>query len=177
MENEQENVKASQPRNTWFFERGDGLVFAADETEAWGILRNRGNWMRKDFKMLGMSDGKTYYDIIKNAKKEVVDIQQKRNDIDFDYQNYLKTQERLKFTELRDDNDEMVIKVKGILKDLSVKLQEVDSQLSNINKTIVTKAFNAELEKARGNMVMPSNQDVLTPNPSDRAGVLSNLKI
>lgn len=174
-EQEQQSVQNSKPRKTWFFERGDGFIFATDESEAWDILKHRGNWMRKDFKMLGMSDGTTYYDIIKNSKKEITDIQEKRRELDSDYQNYLKTQERLKFTELKDDDDEMVVKVKGILRDLSAKLQEIDSQLSNINKTIVDKAFNAELEKARGNIVMPSNQDVLTPVVSDREKILANL--
>lgn len=178
MDNEQqENVKASQPRKTWFFERGDGFIFACDEAEAWGLLYNRNNWMRRDFKMLGMSDGTTYYDTVKNAKKEVAEMTQQRAELDSDYQKFLKTEERLRFEELREDTDEMVIRVKGKLKELSDKIQEIDLQLKNVNKMIVDKAFNAELEKARGNIISPSNHDIITPNTGDREKVLSNLQI
>ena len=177
MDNEQDNIKATQPRNTWFFERGDGFIFATDEIEAWSILHNRGNWMRRDFKMLGMSDGKTYYEILKNSKKEISILQNERAVLDVDLQKYLKTEERLRFSELRDDDDEMVIKVKSKIDELNLKIGEIDNKLKDFSKTLVDKAFNAELEKARGNMVQPSNQDILTPNPNDRAGVLNNLKI
>lgn len=177
MDNEQENVKATQPRNTWFFERGDGFIFATDEQEAWGILHNRGNWMRRDFKMLGMSDGKTYYQTLKDSKKEVNNLTNERAILDIDYQKYLKTEERLRFNELREDDDEMVIKVKSKLDEVGGKIAEIDAKLKDFSKTLIDKAFNAELEKARGNMIQPSNYDIITPNPNDRNGVLSNLKI
>lgn len=176
-EQEQQSVKSSQPRKTWFFERGDGFIFACDEQEAWGILHNRTNWMRRDFKMLGMSDGQTYYDIIRNSKKEVNELSQQRAELQSDYSRYLQTEERLRFTELKDDTDEMVIKVKALIKDLGAKIADIDSKLANINKTIVDKAFNAELEKARGNIVQPANHDIITPVGSDRDKILNNLKV
>jgi len=171
-----EGIKPTKVSNTWFFERGDGYIFATDELEAWNLLNNKSNWARSDFKMLGMSDGKTYVDIIKNSNREIDALNQERTMIDRDYQKFLLTEERLRFQELKDETDEMVIKVTAILKQLTDKITAIDVQIADFNRTIVKKAFDAELEKARGNMVYPANFDVVTPNQADRNKILSNIK-
>lgn len=176
-EKKKENVPPTKVSNTWFFERtGDGYIFACDELEAWNLLNNKSNWARRDFKMLGMSDGKTYVSVLKSSNQEIAKLNQERAVIDRDYQRYLQTEERLRFDELKGDDDEMVIKVKAILNDLSTKIQEIDSKIANFNSVIVKQAFNAELEKARGNMVAPANFDVMTPIQADREKILANLK-
>ena len=178
MDNEtKENVPPTKIANTWFFERtGDGYIFACDELEAWNLLNNKSNWARRDFKMLGMSDGRTYVSVLKNSNREIASLNEQRVVLDRDFQRYSQTEERLRFTELKDDTDEMVIKVKGILNDLQKKLQVIDDQIQNFNKIIIKKAFDAELEKARGNMVAPANFDVITPISADRGKILDNMK-
>lgn len=172
-----ENTPPTKVSNTWFFERtGDGYIFACDELEAWNLLNNKSNWARRDFKMLGMSDGKTYVSVLKSSNREKEQLMQERMLLDRDYQRYLQTEERLRFTELKDDTDEMVIKVKGLIKELGDKIQAIDAQVNDYNRITVKKAFDAELEKARGNIVMPSNFDVMTPIQADREKILANLK-
>lgn len=172
-----ENTPPTKVSNTWFFERtGDGYIFACDELEAWNLLNNKSNWARRDFKMLGMSDGKTYVSVLKSSNREKEQLMQERTLLDKDYQRYLQTEERLRFTELKDDTDEMVIKVKGLIKELGDKIQAIDAQVNDYNRITVKKAFDAELEKARGNIVMPSNFDVMTPIQADREKILANLK-
>ena len=179
MNNEEikENTPPTKVNATWFFERtGDKYIFACDELEAWNLLNNKSNWARRDFKMLGMSDGKTYVSVLKSSNREKEKLMQDRLLLDRDYQRYLQTEERLRFTELKDDTDEMVIKVKGLIKELGDKIQVIDAQVNDYNRITVKKAFDAELEKARGNMIMPSNFDVMTPVSADRGKILDNLK-
>lgn len=172
-----ENVPPTKVNNTWFFERtGDGYVFAVDELEAWNLLNNKSNWARRDFKMIGMSDGKTYVEVLKSSNREKETLLQERARLDTDYQKYLATEERLRFVELKDDTDEMVIKVKGLLHGLAEKIRVIDDQINNYNQITVKKAFDAELAKAKGNMVMPNNFDIVTPRQEDRDKILANLK-
>jgi hypothetical protein len=183
MNNEEQEQKlytssATKPCKTWFFERtGDGFIFPCDETEAWNILNNRSTWIRKDFKMLGMSDGTLYFDIIRNAKHEKRALVEKRAELDRDYQRYSQTEERLRFTELKDDSDEMVIKVKAILSKLVGEIQEIDAKIQSFDRDLIKKAFDAELERARGNLVRPENHDIITPRVEDRQKILSNIKM
>lgn len=178
MDNEtKENIPPTRVNATWFFERtGDGYIFACDELEAWNLLNNKSNWARRDFKMLGKSDGKTYVEILKSSNREKEQLMQDRIALDKDYQRYLQTEERLRFTELKDDTDEMVIKVKGLIKELGDKIQAIDSQVNDYNRITVKKAFDAELAKARGNMVAPRNFDITTPIQADREKIIANLK-
>lgn len=177
METQQQTQPPTKVSKTWFFERtGDNFIFACDEHEAWNLLNNKSSWARKDFKMLGMSDGKTYVSVLKTANREVENLRQQRATLALDFDRYSKTEERLRFTELKDDTDEMVIKVKGILSNLSKEIQTLDEQIHSFDKDIIQKAFDAELDKARGNMVAPQNFDVITPVGSDRDKILNSIK-
>src|SRR3954468_14551380 len=60
-------ARESAPKKTWFFQRGDGLLFPCEEKEAWDICNNRSTWKRRDFKYIGVSDGTTYQKIVKGA--------------------------------------------------------------------------------------------------------------
>lgn len=168
-------ANSTKPTKTWFFERGDGFVFACEEAEAWGIMKNRGEWMRRDFKFLGMSDGTTYFEVLKNAKKEANELSARKTAIARDLSRYLDTRDDLKFKQLKDDTDEMVIKVGQKIDELQKESDIVENELKNITKNIVDRAFKAELEKARGNMTMPSNADVITPIGSQREVILRNM--
>lgn len=171
------NVESSKPRKTWFFERtGDNFIFACDELEAWALLNNRGKWMRNDFKMLGVSDGTTYYSIIKNSRVEMADLLAKKQQLKQSHAKYSATEDRLRFEELKDDTDEMLQKVTTLLIDLNTQISAIDEQLSNFNKTLHDKAFKAELEKAMGNIEYPNNQDIITPVQADRTRIISNIK-
>jgi hypothetical protein len=174
---EQEKQGQSKPVKTWFIERqNDNFIFATDEHDAWNLLTDKSQWRRHDFKIVGVSDGETYFSIMRNGRNEMGALLQDKSQIQEDMQKYIQTEDRLRFTELRGDDDEMVVKVKGLLQDLRTKLGEVDKKLANFNKTLVDKAFNAELDKARGNIEFPSNHDIMTPVQSDREKILANLK-
>jgi hypothetical protein len=179
MNDEQEKLQAlsqkSQPVKTWFIERGDGFIFACDEAEAWGLFENRTNWMRKDFKIIGVSDGTAYFAHIAKNKNRAIELQDELTKIEYDYDRYTKTEDRLRFEELLDETDEKVLKVGAIRKDLLAKINDIRGKLENINKDVIGEAFNIELEKARGNIEYPSNHDVITPGIRDRDRILSAL--
>jgi hypothetical protein len=177
MDNEQEKAKYlsqnAKPVPTWFFEREDDTVFACGEEEAWNIIKNRN--LEKRFKLIGHSDGVIYFKTIKNANNEVVELREQMQRLQEDLTKYLQTEDDLRFKQLKDDDDGMVVRVVAKRTEVSNKIKEVNDQLMDINKTIVDKAFNLELEVAKQNKTQPKNSDVYTPNNEDRDIILRNL--
>lgn len=174
MDNENKSQPPTRVGKTWFLERGDGKVFACEEREAWNTLKNRGNWQRGDFKIIGVSDGKQYVESIKKATadKQIVDakIAEKSSEMT----RYLNTLDKFKFEQLLDDGDEKVVKVKGIIDGLKKDIAELNSQFSKGYQDIVDRAFKEELERAKGHIEMPSNQDIFTPK-GDREVIMRNM--
>lgn len=168
---------SSKPTKTWFIERtGDGKVFATDEHDAWNMLTDKSKWRRHDFKIIGVSDGTTYFKIISQGKQDMQELIDKKAQLTSTFQKYSATEDRLRFTELKDSNDPMVVKVTGLLFDLQKEINEVDDKMKNFNKYLIDKAFNAELEKARGNIEFPTNHDIITPIKADREKIISMLQ-
>jgi hypothetical protein len=151
------------------------MTFACGEAEAWDILNNRNDWMRKDFTMLGASDGETYFRIMREAARELPEKRAARDKLASDAARYRTTEDRLRFSELKGDDDEQVAKVVGILAELDAKIAAADLELANWNREVVERAFAAELAKAEGVMTRPRNADIITPNEGDRAVIVANL--
>lgn len=171
------NLESSKPTKTWFIERtNDKHIFATDEHDAWNMLTDKSKWRRHDFKIIGVSDGTTYFNVMRNGRQEMAELAEQKANLSATYQKYSDTEDRLRFKELKDDTDEMVIKVTKLLADIRKQLKGVDDKIANFNKHLVEKAFNAELEKARGNIVFPSNHDIITPVQADREKIMANLK-
>jgi hypothetical protein len=166
---------APQPVETWFIERGDGYIFACDEAEAWGLFNNRSNWMRRDFKIIGVSDGKTYFDHIKRNRNRASELAQTVAELKQTLQKYLATEDRFRFELLLDESDERVKKAADLRQKVQDEIMAKEQELANINTIVIKEAFNLELNKARGNIRMPSNHDVITPNATDRSKVLNAL--
>lgn len=160
------------PQKTWFFEK-DGKPFAVNEKEAWTLLTNKSNWRRQDIKMLGMSDGETFHKVIKEAgprkeelKTQIAEIKKKLN-------KYIAGHDRLMFEEFAEEDDPRVVRAKELIKKTEDELDPVEAELDALQLGLYEKAFNAELEKARGNMVSPRNFTVIAPkgasNPQHKA--------
>jgi hypothetical protein len=161
---------------TWFMEKENGEVFAIDEAGAWDLLHQNANSMyRRRYKIVGVSDGQTYVQMIKNANNEKATIESQIAEKNRELTRYYETFDKFKFEELLEDTDPKVIRVKEITTRLQTELSELNSNFANINKVIVSKAFNAEFEKAKGNIEMPSNCDIITPNQADRNKILKSL--
>jgi hypothetical protein len=173
---ENTNQPPTKINKTWFIQRGDNPndIFACEEQEAWGLFQNRTNWMRRDFKIIGVSDGSTYVKVLNESKGEVDKAQSEVASLSRDLTRYLDTKDNLKFKELLPDTDEKMIRLNGLIKELEDKIEEQNKILNNAQKYMVDKAFKAELEIARGHIEMPSNFDVMTPN-GDRDRILRQL--
>jgi len=163
---ENNNQPPTKINKTWFIQRGNDPkdIFACEEQEAWGLFNNRTNWMRNDFKIIGVSDGVTYVQTIKESQAETANIQPEIAILSRDLTRFLETRDNLKFKELLPDTDEKMIRVNGLIKELQTKLDEKNLTLSNSQKYIISKAFNAELDKARGHIEQPTNFDIFTPS-------------
>ena len=159
---------------TWFIKRGDGFIFACGEQEAWGLFHNRTEWMRHDFKIIGTSDGKTYVRVMKESENMKANLEAEVRRLSAELTRYLKTYDKFKYDDLLEDDDPKVLKAKEITDKLQKELDEKNLNLNSISKTIVEKAFNAELEVARGHIEHPTNQDIFTPN-GNREKIIKNL--
>ncbi len=175
--NEEQKLEGQKPTKvgkTWFIKRGDGFIFACQEQEAWGLFHNRTEWMRHDFKILGVSDGSTYVRVMKENENAKGNLEAEVRRLSGELTRYLKTFDKFKYEDLLDDNDPKVLKAKEITDKLQKELDEKNAELNNISKTIIRRAFDAELEVARGHIEHPSNQDIFTPN-GNREKILKNL--
>jgi hypothetical protein len=165
------------PEKTWFFERGDGKIFATGEDEAHEILRNRTNWMRRDFKMLGVSDGKTYDRMIKENKLVSQSIRSEVEKLTIDLNKFLATFDRMKFDQLLSDTDDRIVKVKGLIKEIEDKIAVKEDEFTKLTKHSAQSAFDAELALARGHIEYPENKNVITPGKTgeDRKKILASM--
>ena len=171
----------NKPRKTWFIQRGDGKILPMEELEAWKTLTNRSNWVRHDFKIIGVSDGTTYLKVINESKAKSESIRQEIAQLETELNKYRKTEERFVFDELLSLNDDKVVKVKAIIKEYSDKIEILDKELLTMTTDVAKTAFDAELKVAidSGNREFPTNHDIITPNasPQERQKILANLKI
>lgn len=162
-------AKFTEPKKTWFIERtGDHFVFACEEVEAWKLLTNRSGWTRRDFKIIGVSDGTTYDKIIKEAKGKAEVILKEIKEVEAEANKYRATEQKFVFEDLLELTDEKVKKVKSIIKDYDLKLEKMNKSYFDMTRDVAITAFNAELEVAKnsGNREFPTNQDINTPGAS-----------
>jgi hypothetical protein len=164
---------------TWFLERENGEVFAINEKGAWNLLynQNRNNLYSHRYTIVGVSDGKTYVEMIKNSQGRKAEMERELASTQKDLSRYLGTLDRLKFDELLDDDDAKVLRAKELIEENEKKTETLEGKIANINKTIVQEAFDAELEKAKGNIEQPNNSDIATPsaNGAKRNKILRSL--
>lgn len=172
-------AKWSKPKKTWFIMRmGDKKIFAMEEMEAWKTLTNKSNWVRHDFKIIGVSDGETYAKVIADSKKNSAGLAREMAELETEINKYRKTEDRFVFDDLLDKDDPKVIRVKEIIKDLEEKYDVLNKKYIGMTRDVATLAFEAELAVARTNKkVFPSNQDIMTPgsNPKERRKILKNM--
>jgi hypothetical protein len=147
---------------TWFLERENGQIIAVGETEAYALLHpTQAN--SKRFKLVGTSMGKTYVEIIKTAGIEKQGLENQIRAKSSDITRYLNTLDKFKFEELLEDTDPKVIRVREIMAKLQLEIDQLNEGLANIQKLVVDKAFNAELEIARLTPEQPRKNNVFTP--------------
>jgi len=156
-------AEARKPKKTWFFERmGDGMIFPAEEREAWEICYNKSNWKRRDFRLLGTSDGKTYLKIIDEsigrAKQIEPEIAKKKEELS----KYMRAEEKLIMDEAVDmegdptdkaneENKQKVLRLRVIMDRLHDELDKLEGEFKSISSDIVKRATEAELEVAKKN--------------------------
>lgn len=154
--------QASKPNKTWFFERGDGKIFAVEETEAWQICYNRSTWKRRDFRLLGTSDGTTYHRIVRESMAEAKVLEPKMASKKEELERYQKAEENLIVNEAVDmegdpadtfneENKQKVLRLRKIIDRIHGELDILEEQYKKVTADIVTQATNAELEVAKAN--------------------------
>lgn len=181
-EHNKEQARFSQPTKvtkTWFISKNGEEPFAINEKGAWDLLynQNRNNLYQNRYEIIGVSDGKTYVQEINKNQTKKEELQKKEQKVSGEIQRYLNSLDRLKFDEFLEDDNEKVMRATSLIEKKEKELEELRSELTGIESSIIRTAFNKELEVARGNIEKPSNQDVKTPNanPHTRNKILNSL--
>lgn len=154
---EQEKVEMMPPQKTWFFRGADGKTFAVNEKEAFDLITNTSQWRRKDLKMVGMSDGTTYHSYVREKKASMQSKQeelQKQRDL---LNKYIEGHDKLLFEEFASEDDPRVKRAKKLIAKLQKDMEPLENEIKATRASIVQEAFDAELKKAEGNMVMPQD--------------------
>ena len=184
--------RAASPKKTWFFKRlGDGQIFACELREAWQICYNRSSWRRKDFQILGTSDGTTFKRIIDESIRDAQRLQPEIDKQRATWQRYMKMEEDLIFNDLIDmDGDpadeenekgkQKVIKLRGIIEKEGKKLDDLEDEFRRKVSEVVSYATDEEmkiaienqkkrLEEGRDYDWPPETANINTPKANARA--------
>jgi len=186
-----EMEKASQPKKTWFFQRGDGMVFACEEREAWDVVYNKSTWKRRDFTLLGTSDGTTYHRIVKESMSKAKALEPLIAEKKAELSKYMRAEEKLIMDEAVDmegdpsdktneENKTKVLRLRGIMDRLHGELDKLEAEHKSVASDIVKRATDAELVVAKENMAKNGPEwpdedvNIITPDvsPRDRNKIL-----
>lgn len=165
-----EELKHDRPEPLWFFERGDGLRFAAKADEAWDLLRNTSNWQRRDFKLVGYSEGNAYFSHVKQEMSKHADFKKEVEEMERNLERYRKTEEKLIFDDLLEDDDPKVKKARARIAELDGVLEGKQEKLNKYISQVNQEAFEKEWKIASHCKEIPSpeNNDIKTPGASPR---------
>lgn len=178
-------ARVAAPKKTWFFQRGDGMIFPCEEREAWDIVYNNSTWKRHDFKLLGCSSGETYVKIVKESIAQAQKLQPEIDELEKEIKKFRRAEDRLIESEAVDmedlqdpvnaENVKKVNRLRKIIERLENRLDKLEEEYRENVKNVVKRATAAELEVARGNIEYPPDDaNVLTPNasPKERRRIL-----
>lgn len=181
----QMRAQAAAPKKTWFFLRGDGKMIICEEREAWDIVHNHSEWKRRDFKLIGVSDGTTYQQIIKTSINDAKVLEPQIEKLKAELKKYERAEEKLLIDEVVDmegdptdtvneANKAKVLRLRKIIDRIDEQLEVVEKQYRAAVGGVVARATAAELEKARGNIEWPGDVNYITPNadPKQRRKIL-----
>lgn len=185
---EASRVGQTKINKTWFIERtGDGKIFACEEKEASEIMYNRTNWMRRDFKIIGVSNGETYQKVIAESKGKSEGVFTEIQTLELELKRYRSLEEKMIFEDLVDPNDEdpktlpqreKLAKLREIIAGYLKKIEGKNDEYRKLTKGINEVAFQAELEVARGHIERPGNMNIMTPGATgeERQKIIKSMK-
>lgn len=177
--------REAAPKKTWFFQRGDGMVFACEEHEAWDVVNNKSEWKRRDFRLLGVSDGTTYAKMVKESIVKAKVLEPELTAMENEIMRFQKAEENLLTSEAVDMDDledpvnaaniAKVMRLRKIIEKQRSKLEEKKDTYRKLVSDVVKRATEAELEVARGNIEWPGAVNIITPNasPQERKKILN----
>lgn len=155
--------RAKAPKKTWFFKRlGDGSIIATEALEAWQICFNKSNWKRRDFQLLGTSDGKTYLRLVQESMTEARKLEPVINAKKAELDRYQKSEENLIMNEAVDmegdpsdkfneENKLKVLRLRKIQDRIHAELDELEPKFKDLVKNAINHATEAELAVAMKN--------------------------
>lgn len=177
--------RATAPKKTWFFLRyGDKKIFACEEREAWQICYNKSSWRRRDFQMLGSSDGTTYQRIVKESMTEARKLQPEIEKKQTELKRYMDAEDNLVMNEVVDmegdpsdtvneANKQKVLRLRKIIERLHNELDKMEEKYKEVTGDIVAKATEAELKVAKANQAKRVEEGLDVDWPDENLNILT----
>ena len=177
--------RASAPKKTWFFERMmDGMIFACEVREAWEITYNKSTWKRRDFRLLGTSDGKTYQMISKESLARARVLEPEIEKLKEELSRNMRYEENLVASEAVDMdgdpedienemNKKKVLRFRSIMDKIHAKLDVLETEYRSVVREVVKRATDAELEVARKNQQARIDQGLPLDWPNRHENILT----
>lgn len=173
MNQEAEKMK---PQKTWFFEDSEGRVFSTNEKEAFSLLTENSRWRRQDIKMIGCSDGSTYFEKIREDDTRIIELDEKLAKLKDKLDQYVRGQERLLFEQFLDEDDPKIQRANDKIQEVQDEIEPLEQEYDEIRKNKIQNAEKAELEVARGNMERPNDFTVIAKSSGDAVNGAEFLK-
>lgn len=168
MDTQDSNIVAqdTQPKPIWFYEiNGETVPLPADH--AW-------NAHKKGHKLIGHSDGKAYFEKMKEGYKTIEVAKKQYESAEKKVVRYGEVIDRLLYDELLDEEDEKVKRAEEQLEKVEEQLQEFKKKWEDSTRTFRDDAMKAEIEVAKGNLTPPPNRDFINPKNNPKLAGMEN---
>lgn len=171
---EQPDIKIEQPKKTWFFEDGNGRIIPVEEKEADSILTVR-TAGRRNYKLIGVSDGQTFVKEIQKAKLEIAEKKKLLEEHKKNLNRYIEGHDNLLFKEFAEEDDPRLVRAKKKIEEVKAIIEPLEKEFKKTTDEILKRAETAELEVARGNIEQPRSFRVIQKgdNISGLEGVIN----
>lgn len=191
-------ARATKPQKTFFFRRGDGMVFACEELEAWQVVYNQSTWKRRDFTLIGTSDGTTYNRITKESINQAKELEPVIAGKKEELSRYMRAEEKLIMDEavdmegdptdtINETNKGKVLRLRSIMDRINNELDDLEAKYRSVVSDVVKRATDAEQAVAEENMKNNGPEwpdpdtNIMTPNSDQRGrnkllGIMSGNK-
>lgn len=155
--------KAMQPKKTWFFERmGDGKVFACEQKEAWQICFNKSSWKRRDFRLIGTSNGQKFKEIVNSSIKEAQRLSPAIEKLKANLARYMEREEKFILEDVVDMkgdpedtenelNKKKVLRLRKIMDDIHSELDALEEEFKEKVGQVLLRATAEEQKVAEAN--------------------------
>lgn len=146
---EPKNIKPVKHDKVYFVERtNDGKIFTMNEKEVQRRFYENTSIYRWNFKILGVSDGKTMEKYMKENKKDVRELENKKDTLEDRLDRYVEKEDELLFEEMVEDDDPRLQRLQKRKEQTKAKIRDLIKKINDESGEVWKEAFEAEKQVA-----------------------------